>query len=91
MEKKVQIQKRDGVLESYSPEKIKRVLLAAGCTQDQANRLIKIIDAWFIEIKKEIVTSLEVRDKLLAELPSVNETAANLYRWYESTKADSQV
>lgn len=86
MEKKVQIVKRDGVTEPYSEDKIKRVLLAAGCTSEQAENVIQTVNAWLTEIKKATVTSLEVRDKLLTELPSINETAANLYRWYESTK-----
>lgn len=80
------IVKRDGSIEKFSLINLSKVALAAGLTPEQSKHIVEVITQWAQSLHKEQITSLEVRDKLVEELPKVNEHAAELYKWYEQSK-----
>lgn len=82
----IQVIKRDGRVEAFQPEKIARVVKAAGLTDHQAQDLAKKVATWVKSLKKEKVTTLRIRDKVIEELEKVDEHAYNLYVWYQETK-----
>jgi transcriptional regulator NrdR family protein len=81
-----QVLKRDGSVENFEPEKIARVVEAAGLEEDEAEDLAARVEKWVIESKKEEISSQEIRDKVIEELQDVDEYAANMYTWYQKTK-----
>lgn len=86
MVKKIKVLKRDSSIEEFDPQKIARVTQAAGLETDQAKDLSKKVDQWIKGLKQNPVSSLKIRNKVLAELKKVNQHAANLFEWYEKTK-----
>jgi len=83
---KVQIVKRDGTPEKYDPQKIERVVEAAGLNPEEAKILSGKVTNWLVTNKKEKITSLEIRDQVIKELEAVDEYAANLFKWYQKVK-----
>lgn len=83
---RVQVLKRDGSLEPFAAKKIVRVVKAAGLEPPQAVALGKRLDDWVGSLGKKQLSSLEIRDQVLAELRRVNAHVANLFEWYEKTK-----
>jgi len=83
--KDFRIQKKDGSIEPYLPDKLVRVAMAAGLNHEQALTLGTHIYDWVITQSQPIPTSA-IRDKMISELRSAYPPAANLYIWYESTK-----
>lgn len=89
MKKTIKIIKRDGTTEDYSEEKVKRVVKAAGLTEEEVTQFSQDISAWITTLTDTSLTSLQIRDMILEKLPLINPTAANLYKWYESTKEEA--
>ncbi len=83
-----EVVKRDNTKEPYSEEKVRRVVEAAGLDPNQSVVFAQAITNWLLEAEKSIINSLELRDKVLAELRSTDENAANLFEWYQKTKGD---
>ena len=86
MVQKIKVLKRDGSTEEFDPQKIARVTQAAGLEAGQAKDLSKKVDQWIKGLKQNLVSSLKIRSKVLAELNRVNQYAANFFEWYEKTK-----
>lgn len=82
----MQVQKRDGSLEDFDQGKIARVVHAAGLTEDQAQTLAETLNQWANAIGKPLISTREIRDKVIEELYKVNRNAANLFVWYQGTK-----
>jgi transcriptional regulator NrdR family protein len=82
----LQIIKRDGRVEDFDTEKIKKVVKAAGLSDVEADELSERISKWAHTLNREEVSSLEVRDKVIEELQELDEFAANLFAWYQKTK-----
>ncbi len=82
----IKVKKRDGSFEIFEPKKIAKVVHAAGLNEIQSHKLSKTVSSWAHNFKKEEITSLEVRNKVLEELRKVNQSAANLFQWYQKTK-----
>ncbi len=79
--------KRDGSTEDFKPEKIARVVKAAGLDeQDSENLAQKVLMAF----EGQEVSSLEIRDHVLDELENTDKYAADMYRWYQETKDNHQ-
>ncbi len=78
--------KRDGSREPYDPEKIDRVVVAAGVTPDQATELVARMSAWLKNKNVNEISSLELRDKVIEELRNTDSYAANMFEWYQKTK-----
>ena len=78
--------KRDGSLEPFLPEKIIRVLKAAGLEPEAAEALTNKILVWAEQQPVPKINTLLIKDRVIEELKKVNEAAANLFTWYEHTK-----
>ncbi|MBI2587383.1 hypothetical protein HYW29_01040 [Candidatus Amesbacteria bacterium] len=83
--KDLTVQKRDGSLEPYQPEKLIRIALAASLTHHQALTLGTHIYDWALNQPQPIPTSA-IRDQMVSQLRAIHPPAADLYLWYESTK-----
>lgn len=84
----IMVQKRNGNLEPFDPEKIVRVTTAAGLRPIDASELAQRVTRW-IELHAKTnstVTSIQIRDKVFKELEKVNKYASGLYAWYQNLK-----
>ncbi len=80
------VEKRDGTLEDYDPEKIKKVVLAAGLLEDKAKELVTAVNAWAMNYDKEVVDSILVRDRILIEIQKLDEYVAKEFSDYQRYK-----
>ncbi len=78
--------KKDGSIEDYNPQKITKVVIAAGLYPDQANILSTNITNWLKEKNLSKVTSIQIKNQVIEELKKINQYAAGLFTWYEKTK-----
>ena len=78
--------KRNTTTEEFDIEKIRRVVVAAGLTTEQADEVVKEVLRWIEEQGKNEIETTDLRKKVQEELKNHNEYAANLYEWYEDTK-----
>ena len=85
---KFQVVKKDGTLEDFEKDKIERVTLAAGLSQEQAKKLAGDIETWTQNSGKNKITTLQIRDRVVSELGKINQFATNAFVWYEKTKED---
>ena len=83
---KIQVIKKDGTLEDFEKDKIERVTLAAGLSQEQAKKLASDIEKWVESLGKNQIPTLQIRNQVLSELNNLNQFAANAFLWYEKTK-----
>lgn len=81
-----QVIKRDGTKEKFSLINIAKVVTAAGVSPEEARLLSERIEIWATQQAATELTSLQIRDKVLEELLSINKNAAELYKWYEQSK-----
>lgn len=82
--------KRNGSVEKYDPDKIKRVVMAAGLAEEKAAELVKNVNSWAKRQKKVKVTSLEIKDQVLKVIKELDRYASEQYAWYEGTKDKPQ-
>lgn len=80
------MKKRDGTTEVFHPEKIIRVLLAAGLSESDALQTAQTISQYLHSLHKKTVASLLIRDRVQLELDARFPYTAGLYRWYQKTK-----
>lgn len=78
--------KRDETSEDFSPEKLGRVVRAAGLNEEQAKLLIESIKSWIKSLNVRDIKSTELRDAVLDEMEKLNKPAAGLFKWYQQTK-----
>ncbi|MBI1863058.1 glycosyltransferase [Candidatus Microgenomates bacterium] len=71
--KAVQVVKRDGQVEQFSPEKIERVMRAAGMNEEQSKLLVASIVSWISALHIESITSLKIRDAVLDEMVALEQ------------------
>lgn len=90
MKKTLKVVKRDGSTEEYSEDKVRRVVKAAGLKDEETAVFSQQITSWVMALADNSLTSLQIRDMILEKLPEFNAVAADLYRWYESTKEESK-
>ncbi len=81
-----QVVKRNGEVEPFNPINLSKVGLAAGLTPEQAKQLVEKLTNWAKSLQVNQLTSIQIRDKFLEELPAINQDAADLYKWYEQSK-----
>lgn len=86
MTQKLNVLKRDGSIEEFSPDKIARVTQAAGLESDQAKLLADKVTEFASSNGENPIPSSKIRDKVVEELTKVNKYAADLFTWYEKTK-----
>jgi transcriptional regulator NrdR family protein len=80
------VSKRDGSIEPFIPEKIKKVVRAAGLDETQANTLVANVLRWAQAHDDQTITSLVIRDRVLHELKHIDDYSANMFAWYQKTK-----
>ena len=78
--------KRDGSREPFDPNKIIKVLKAAGMNEADATKLAQSVTTWLENQDGAELTSLAIRDQVAVQLRSADPDIANLYTWYEKTK-----
>jgi transcriptional regulator NrdR family protein len=78
--------KRDKQLEDFNEAKIVNVLEASGLSQEEAQHMCIVISKWIEDTKKPLVTTLQIRDRIITELQKTNRDAANHYIEYEKTR-----
>ena len=88
--KEIQVFKKNGGKENFDPQKIKRVVVAAGLTENEAEKLSIDVSKWMFEQRKKEFTSIEIRDRILTELMKVNKNIADFYRWYQKTRSQEE-
>lgn len=81
--------KRDGSIEDLDIGKIKRVVIAAGLDEKNAEELTNIVLEYIKSLNTGQVSTRQIRDKVVEELKKRNEYAYNLYVWFEKTKDGS--
>ena len=82
----ISVIKKDRSSEELNPDKIKRVVKAAGLTDAEADILTQKVIDWVNNLGRGEVKTSEIREVVLQELKNVNSYAAGLYEWYEKTK-----
>ncbi len=82
----IKVIKRDGSSEFFHPTKIEKVVKAAGLTEKQAKKLTQNVTLWVKSQGEKIITTREIRDKVVEELLKADKYAHDLYVWYEQTK-----
>lgn len=85
----VKIIKRDGTKQDFEKEKIKRISVAAGLSQEQGNTVAQNVANFVTGLNQPEINSSQIREKVLDELKKVNQFSANLYLWYEKTKVQN--
>lgn len=83
---KIKVIKRDRSLEDFNPQKIKRVVMAAGLDEADAQNLTEKLEAWAHSLGKDKISSLEIRNRVIQELELIDEYTAGLFKWYQKTK-----
>jgi len=86
MEKKILVIKRNGSIEPYDPEKIVRVITAAGLRPIDASELARTITDWIEKQGVFEVTTIQIRDQIFKELEKVDRHASGLFAWYQNLK-----
>jgi len=87
---KIKVLKKDGSIEPFMPEKIARVVKAAGLESKPAELLSKRVAVWVKNKAVGQISSQEIRDKVIEELKKINQYTANLFAWYEKRKYSEQ-
>lgn len=82
----LKVKKRNGIFEEFNPEKIRRVVQAAGLSSEQARVLLERIQQIVGNHQDSHITSLALRDMVHKELQKLYQPAANLFAWYQKTK-----
>lgn len=77
------VKKRDGGLEKYNINKIKKVVIAAGLPLGKTKKLLKAVDSWAKKYPEDLVTSRQIRERILIEIQKLDDYAAKQYDWYE--------
>lgn len=83
---KKEVVKLDGSIEEYREEKIVKVLVAAGLSENQAKMLAGKITEWVESFEETKIKSRQIRDRVILELQKVNQYVAGLFTWYEANK-----
>lgn len=86
MNGEILITKRDGRTEKFDPDKIKRVVMAAGLNEADAASLSQDVATWLKQNTDGMISTLRIRDQVLSRLRGLDSYAAGLYEWYEKTK-----
>ncbi|QQS39463.1 hypothetical protein IPM62_02530 [Candidatus Woesebacteria bacterium] len=87
--KEILVIKRDNSEEVLETQKFTRIAKATGLSDEEASRIADIIrDRVLVIALKNAhkIKSTEIRDIFIDELSKTNQYAANLYKWYETTK-----
>lgn len=82
----IKVKKRDGTKQDFDPNKIAKVVAAAGLPPDGAKELSENVSSQIIKLGMSEVNSKKIRELVLKELEHIDPYAANLFEWYEKRK-----
>jgi len=82
----VKVFKRNGSVEDFDPDKIARVVTAAGLKPQDGFSLALEVQKWVNSTNKDKISTLEIRGKVIAMLKKVDPNVANFFIWYEKGK-----
>lgn len=82
----MKIIKRDKTVEEFDIDKIFRVVQAAGLSEKQADEVIKKIENWIKNLNSDQIISESLKEEVIKEIKQFNESAADMFQWYEETK-----
>jgi transcriptional regulator NrdR family protein len=78
--------KRDKQLEDFNEAKIVNVLEASGLTREAAQHMCIVVSKWIEDTKKPLITTLQIRDRIITELQKTNKEAAKHFVEYEQNR-----
>ena len=82
----IKVIKTSGEEESFKPEKIAKVVEAAGLTADQASKLAQEVTDWVLSKNADKIEVGKIRTKVTKLLKEKSPYAAGLYEWYGKVK-----
>lgn len=78
------VQKRDGSLQDYDRAKIISGLVRSSSTPEEAEKIVVEVETWLPTVAVEgIVSSLDIRSKVLEILRTVNPSAVENFENYQ--------
>ncbi len=80
------IQKKGGETENFERKKAHLSLIRAGTPPDQAERIVDDIETWLSSQSTEIVSSSEIRQRIIDVLKKINPQAARGYKIHRQSK-----
>ena len=84
MDLHLKVRKRDGTVEPWSYDKVLNSIVKSGLTLDQADNVILILEAWARNsTTNNIVNSIDIRDKVIEIVRTVDPIAADTYQIYK--------
>lgn len=86
MKNETMVVKRNGNREPFDPEKITKVISAAGVRPVEASEISENIARWVEGLRAKEVSSIAIRDQVFKELENVDKYASGLYVWYQNLK-----
>lgn len=78
--------KRDGRLEEFDANKIQRVCMAAGLSEEKAQSISNKVLASIDKYNEKSISSEDIAKLVIAELKEVDVYAADMFEWYQKTK-----
>ncbi|MEA2020376.1 MAG: ATP cone domain-containing protein [Patescibacteria group bacterium] len=78
----VKIRKKDNSLEDFDREKLRRSVLAAGLSKENANDVTNQIETW-VQQSEDVVSTAQIRSKVINFMESKNPEAAKNYKSYK--------
>ncbi|OGM11031.1 hypothetical protein A2Z22_04170 [Candidatus Woesebacteria bacterium RBG_16_34_12] len=82
----VTVVKRNGGIEDYDPEKIIRVVKAAGLNDEESQKLVSAVNTALEEKNRSQITSVQIRDIIIVEIQKINKEIADKFIWYEKIR-----
>ena len=83
------IVKRDKSIEDFNAAKLLLVTTSSGLSEEEAKKLCVTIQKWAEGTKKPLITTLQIRDRIITELQKTNHDAADHFIEYEKTRDKS--
>lgn len=81
----VKIKKRDNSLEDFDREKLRRSVLAAGLSKENANDIVNQIETW-VQQGEDVVSTAQIRSKVIDLMESKDPEATKNYKSYKKQK-----
>jgi transcriptional regulator NrdR family protein len=82
--KKVKVQKKDGRIEEFDKEKLKKSIFAAGATDSQSQLVTREVEEWLYNVAlEEIIDTQTIKGKVASSLAEKNPKAAKSYQEYK--------
>ena len=84
--KEIFVIKRNGDKQAFDPDKILNACIASGVSPIDADELAEAINLWVESLRRDTVSSLEIRDRLFIELEKRDKNASGIFAWHQNRK-----